>query len=265
MVELRGGQGLDVPRSVVLDVRGLTCRFGGVYAVKDVSFRLHKGEILGLIGPNGAGKTTLISMISGTVPTYSGEAFLKGKKITGLKPHQITQLGLARTFQIVKPFRGMTVKENVAVGALFGGRCDMGAAERMADEALEMVGLAAKASAPSSSLSIGELKRLELARALAMKPEVLLLDEVMAGLNSANVERMMQLVVQINRERGLSVVIIDHVLKAVMGISHRVMVLQQGEKIAEGTPEEIASNPATIRSYLGERFARKLVHQQALT
>jgi branched-chain amino acid transport system ATP-binding protein len=249
--------------NVILEVRGLSCRFGGLFAVKNVSFQLRQGEILGLIGPNGAGKTTLISMISGTVPTSEGEALLKGRRITGMRPHQITQMGLARTFQVVKPFRGMTVRENVAVGALFGGRNDLAPAQRVADECLELVGLSETANRPSASLSIGELKRLELARALAMRPEVLLLDEVMAGLNPANVEKMMELVVRINNEQRLSVLIIDHVLKAVMGISQRIMVLQQGEKIAEGTPQEVSNNPAVMSGYLGERFAKKLLEQES--
>jgi branched-chain amino acid transport system ATP-binding protein len=249
---------------LVLEGRNLTCRFGGVTAVKDVSFQLRRGEILGLIGPNGAGKTTLISMISGTVHTSEGDTFLKGRRVTGMKPHKITHMGLARTFQVVKPFRGMTVKENVSVGALFGGKNNMTSAMRIAEESLEMVGLLERADASSSALSIGELKRLELARTLAMKPEVLMLDEVMAGLNPSQVDKMMELVQRINAQ-GMTVLIIDHVLKAVMGISHRVMVLQYGVKIAEGSPREVANNPAVMSGYLGERYARRLAAKELET
>jgi branched-chain amino acid transport system ATP-binding protein len=200
-------------------------------------------------------------MLSGTVRTTQGKTFLHGRDITGLAPHRISRLGLARTHQVVKPLREMTLRENAAVGALFAAGKPLRAAKEIAEHALESVGLAEKGGMLSGSVSIGDLKRLELARALATQPKVLLLDEVMAGLNTREVQRMMELVQKLNAA-GLPVLIIDHVLKAVMGISHRVMVLQHGEKIAEGAPQEIATNPKVLTGYLGEFYGKRLQQQQ---
>lgn len=240
---------------VVLSGRGVRRSFGGVVAVDAVDFELHRGEILGLIGPNGAGKTTLLNVICGVFPPEAGEIVFRGQRLNQMAPHRITRLGIARTFQVVQPFRGMTVRENAAVGALFGASPTRSTAEalRRADEALEQVGLRGKGDHAVGRLTLSDQKRLELARALAMRPEVVLLDEVMAGLNPAGVGELMEELRRINAA-GYSMVIIEHVMQAVVGLCHRVVVLQQGRRIAAGTPAEIVANPDVIRAYLGARY-----------
>lgn len=231
--------------------------FGGLAAVDHVDFEIKRGEILGLIGPNGAGKTTLLNLISGVYPLSDGEIWFEDRRLDGLKPHQITKLGIGRTFQIVKPFSRMTVKDNVMIGALFGSgehRVDISSAREKAEEMLEFVGLLEKKDLSAREITVPDRKGLELARVLAMEPKLLLLDETMAGLNPREIEEVMDLICKVN-ESGITVLVIEHVMKAVMGISHRVFVLHHGKKIATGTPEEVANDERVIKAYLGERYA----------
>jgi branched-chain amino acid transport system ATP-binding protein len=242
----------------ILEGRGVTKYFGGLAAVSKVDFAVDQGEILGLIGPNGAGKTTLFNLISGTFPLSSGEIRFKGQKISGLKPHRICKTGIARTFQETKVFGNMLVLQNVLVGAFFGSpnRLSGADAARRAAEALEFVGLSASSTIPINDLTLVNQKRVEVARALATKPQVLLLDELMAGLNPAEVGEAMELVTRI-RDEGITIVMVEHVMKAIMGICARIMVLHHGEKIAEGTSDEISRNKTVIDIYLGEETHAK--------
>ncbi len=243
---------------VILEGRGVTKRFGGLTAVHGVDFEIMDGEIFGLIGPNGAGKTTMLNLINGIFPLTQGELLFAGQRLNGLKPYQITKLGIGRAFQVVRAFEGMSVKENTLVGCLFGThrRHDIRTGMKEVDRTLDLVGLSAKRDRMVSEITIADRKRLELARALVMEPKLLLLDEVMAGLNQREVEGLMQMIIEINR-KGIAILVIEHVMKAVMGISHRIMVLHHGKRIALGPPKEIAENEKVIESYLGERFARK--------
>ncbi len=236
---------------MILEVVNVSKYFGGLAAVDDVSFTLPEGEILGLIGPNGAGKTTLFNCINGVYTPTSGKIVFKGHDITGLRPYHVAHLGLARTHQIVRPLNELTVRENVIVGACFG-RENHGLTEaaRIADEVLEFVGMAERAEMLAGSLNVAQKKRLELARALAAHPYLLLLDEVLAGLNPAEVTAMLDIIRQI-REQGITMIMIEHIMHAVMNVSDRVIVLNYGKLIAEGTPEEVARNPEVIEAYLG--------------
>lgn len=237
----------------ILEGKGVTKAFGGLVAVNGVDFQVEKGEIVGLIGPNGAGKTTLFNLISGALKPDKGEIYFKGERISGLKPHQICRKGLARTFQDVKVFGNMTVLENVKLAALFGGKDGSSReAEKRALEALEFCGLRGMEGVLAGDLPLFFQKRLEVARALATKPDLVLLDELMAGLNPTETLEAMDLVKGI-RDRGITVFMIEHVLKAIMNVCERVMVLHYGEKLAEGTPEEVCSNPKVIEVYLGEK------------
>jgi branched-chain amino acid transport system ATP-binding protein len=245
--------------SVILSGMGVTKTFGALKAVWNVDFEVRKGEILGVIGPNGAGKTTLLSMINGTLSLTRGTISFKDEVISGMKPFRIAELGISRTFQIVKPFPGMTLLENVAIGALFGKDKirDAREAQEKTRSILETVNLSGRADVAVENLNISERKRLELARALAMDPELLLLDEVMAGLNTTEIDWIMGLIRNLNEKEGRTILVIEHVMKAIMGISHRIMVLHHGEKIAEGSPEEISRDEGVISAYLGERYARR--------
>jgi branched-chain amino acid transport system ATP-binding protein len=234
----------------LLEVRGLSKRFGGLQAVRDLSFALSEGEIVSLIGPNGAGKTTVFALLSGFHVPDVGEIRLRGRSLVGLKPHAICALGLARTFQIVRPFPHLSLLANVEIGAL-AREPHRPAAREHARRVLEQVGLAAKVAQPAGSLTLAERKRLELARALATGPALLLLDEVMAGLNAAETERIVELLRAINRS-GVTILLIEHVMRAVMSLSVRVIVINYGETIAEGRPGEIANDPRVIEAYLGE-------------
>ena len=243
----------------LLDARGITKRFGGLAAVAGVDLAIRKGEILGVIGPNGAGKTTFVNCITGLDKPTSGTILFRGQGITRLPSHAIGRLGIARTFQVVKPLKQLTVRDNVAIGAMFGARGRERTAKQArerAEEVLTRVGLAHRIEHTSSDLTIPDLKRLELAKALAMDPELLFLDEVMAGLNPTEIESAMELLRQINRD-GITLFVIEHVMKAIMGISDRLVVLHYGKKIAEGKPEEIVESPQVIEAYLGERFAKR--------
>ena len=236
----------------MLEVRGLGKRFGGLHAVRGLSFEMARGEVLGLIGPNGAGKTTVFNLLSGFLAQDAGEVRFEGRSLTGLKPHAICRMGLARTFQIVRPFPHLTVLENVRVGALAREPRMADAADR-ARAVIEQVGLAAKAGQPAAGLTLAERKRLELARALATAPTLLLLDEVMAGLNPTEIQAIVALVRSIN-EAGVSILLIEHNMRAVMTLSHRIVVLSFGEKIVEGAPVAVANDPRVVEAYLGEAY-----------
>jgi len=237
----------------ILEGEKVTKHFGGLAAVHEVDFGIHQGEVVGLIGPNGAGKTTLFNLISGSLPTTVGEIRYKGKKITGLKPHQICKMGVARTFQSAKLFAGLTVFENVLAASIFGTKRAISVpdAEREAMELLEFVELSTVGVMLAKDMPIAHRKRLEVARALATKPDLLMFDEVMAGLNPVEVAQAMELITKI-RNKGITIFMIEHVMKAIMSVCDRIIVLHHGSKIAEGTPEEIATSRTVVEVYLGE-------------
>jgi len=235
--------------------RNLTKRFGGLCAVDSVNLTLREGEILGLIGPNGAGKTTLFSMIAGSIQPTAGEILLDGHQVTGLPAHRCVRAGIVRTHQIVRPFGNLTVLENVVVAAIHAHRPGAGHARDRAGEALEMVGLGNKLDHYPSTLTLAGRKRLELARALATGPRVLLLDEVVAGVNPTEAVAFAALIRRIRDERGISVVMTEHVMPAIMSLSDRVFVVDRGKQIAEGTPQEVVANPAVVAAYLGTEAA----------
>lgn len=243
--------------TALLAVSNLTKRFGGITAVNKVSFSVQPGEIVGLIGPNGAGKTTLVNLITGVLPASGGRVLFEGRLVTRQRPFQAARRGLARTFQIVQPFADMTVLENVTAGALFGGQASSRrAAEAAAQEHLGFVGLGDLADTPASALTLPNRKRLELAKSLAMRPKVLMLDEVNAGLNSGEIDAALALIREISR-RGITILIIEHLMKVVMSLSHRVLVLHHGELISEGSPEAIVNDPRVVEAYLGSKFAER--------
>lgn len=242
----------------ILEVRRLQKSFGGIAAVRDVTFSLQPGEIVGLIGPNGAGKTTLVNLITGYASASAGQVFFAGTDVTRQRPYEAARRGTARTFQIVQPFPQMTVLENVAAGALFAGRARSRAdADSNALRELEFVGLAAEAHRSAAALTLASRKRLELAKSLAMRPRLLLLDEVNAGLNSAEVEQAVLLMRRI-AARGITIVIIEHLLKVVFTLCPRVLVLHHGELIADGDPNRVAGDAQVIEAYLGPKFAARL-------
>jgi len=237
--------------SGLLEVRGLSKSFRGLRALIDASFEIPRGAIAALIGPNGAGKTTCFNTIAGVYPADSGSVFFDGRPIGGLRPHQVCAAGIGRTFQIVKPFAGLSVADNVVVGALERAP-NVSAAKKLAAEIVEKLGLGAKRDLPASSLTLPDLKRLEVARALATRPKLLLLDEVMAGLRPTECDQMVEFFREINRAEGLTILLIEHVMRAVMALAQQVVVLNHGEVIARGTPAEVVRNRAVLECYLGE-------------
>lgn len=238
-------------QKVILQTKDIVKKFGGLVAVNKASIEIREGEIVGLIGPNGAGKTTLFNVISGAFRPTSGEVVFCGKNITRLKLHQICRLGIGRTFQIVQPFVNMTVLENTMVGAFKDTR-NVNHAREKSEEILNFVGLGDRMHTKGNELGIQFLKRMEVAQALATNPKLLLLDEVMAGLNPADSAEIIELVQKI-LESGVTILLIEHIMKAVMALSHRVYVLNQGAIVAHGEPEDVVKDPEVIRSYLGEK------------
>jgi branched-chain amino acid transport system ATP-binding protein len=237
-----------------LVVRNLSKRFGGLRAVQDVGFAVFENEIVALIGPNGAGKTTTFNLITGCLRPDTGSVSAFGREMVGLRPHDICAHGLARTFQVAKPFGAMSVLANVMTGAFLRDKSLKGA-RAAALEAVEFVGLSAQRDTPARDLTTIDQRRLEMARALATAPRLLLLDEVMAGLNPSEVDAAVALVGRLS-ERGLTIVVVEHVMRAIMAIARRIVVLDHGQKIAEGEPKEIVANPEVIRAYLGSTYAR---------
>ena len=236
---------------MILEVERISKSFRGLRAVKEASFTLAEGDINGLIGPNGAGKTTIFNMIAGVYAPDAGAIRFMGRPIQGLRPDQVCAAGIGRTFQIVKPFAGLTVLDNVMVGAFHKERTAAGARPH-AHSVLRKLGLDAKANAPASSLTLPDRKRLEVARALATRPPLLLLEEVMAGLRPTECDQIVAVFREINRSEGLSILLIEHVMRAVMALARHIGVLHHGEVIARGTPEEVVRNPAVLECYLGE-------------
>jgi branched-chain amino acid transport system ATP-binding protein len=234
----------------LVEARKVSMFFGGLAAISDVSFEIKEGEILGLIGPNGAGKTTLFNVVNGFYKPTRGEVFFNGRRISGLKPHQICKLGIARTFQVVKPLQRMSVLDNVIASAFLRVKT-RAQAEEIALETIRFTGLFEDRSVISKGLPLGKRKKLEISRALATQPQLILLDESFAGLNPHELDESIEIIKRI-KERGITIMIIEHHMKVIMAISDRIVVLNYGEKIAEGNPLEIANNPLVVEAYLGE-------------
>jgi branched-chain amino acid transport system ATP-binding protein len=247
----------SVAATPLLDVRAVTRRFQGLVSVDNVSFSLASSEILGLVGPNGAGKTTLINLIGGSLAPDSGEIRFEGVRVDGLPPYRRARLGISRTFQVMKPFPALSVLENVTVGALFGGKGATLSREAAREEArkwLSFTGLDRRSDQLAEALGGPDRKRLELAKALAMRPKLLLLDEVMAGLNAVEIDEVIAIIKNI-RATGVGLVVVEHVMRAIRKLSDRVLVLHHGEKIAEGNVDVVFRDPSVIEAYLGKRRA----------
>lgn len=236
----------------LLEVKGLTINFGGLTAVNNLDMKVNTGEAIGLIGPNGAGKTSAFNLISGVYKPTKGEVYFDGKNITGLKPYEVNRKGIGRTFQVVKPFGSMTVLENVMVGG-FIRTSSRAKAQDIAMKVIEEIGLKSKINSLAKNLTLSDRKRLEIAKALATEPQLLLLDEVLAGLNPTEIEEAVKMIKTINQS-GISILMIEHVLQATMAICRRIVVLDYGKKIAEGTPQEVTTNRDVIKAYLGDEY-----------
>ncbi len=257
---LRAEQVSAIP---LLQLEGISKHFGGLPAVDNLSFFVRPGEVLGIIGPNGAGKSTLVSLIAGALKPTIGRVVYQGRDISRMSANRRAHLGIARTFQITQPFTGLDIRENVLVGALFGRRhLRRHEALRVADEILVQVGLAEKATLKGNQLTTADRKRLELARALATNPILLLLDEVMAGLTPTEIAQATALIREIN-QTGVTIIVIEHVMQAIMSVSDRILVMHHGRKIAEDLPEQVLSDQKVIEAYLGERYLRQRQTQQA--
>ncbi len=242
----------------VLETRGLGRRFGGLQAVSDVSFSVAPGQVLGVIGPNGAGKSTFINLVTGHIKPTSGQVLIDGVDMTGARPWAIAKARVARTFQVVKPFRGMTVRENVAVGTLYGsaGTPIMAKALHEADAVLDRVGIGHLGDRAPGELSVADARRLEFAKALALQPRLLLLDEVMAGLRPGEIEPSLELIRSLQAD-GLTIIVVEHVMKAILAVSDQVLVLHQGQVLTSGDPRTVLSDPRVIEAYLGHRYAKR--------
>lgn len=239
---------------IILEGKGITKYFGGLAALRDVNIAVKKGEIFGVIGPNGAGKTTLLNIISGLIPPSNGKVFFRGQDVTGLRPHSICRLGISRVLQTPRPFLSMTVLENVVTGAIFGGANRRGkylSPLERANLALHFLGLHGKSYQQVANMNLHEKKMVEMARALSTQPEVLLIDEIMSGLNPIEIEDCMSLIRRLRDELGITIIWVEHVMKAIMKVGERVMVLNHGEVIALGSPVEVAKDESVIEAYLG--------------
>lgn len=246
----------------ILQLDGVTRRFGGVVAVDNVTLSINKGDVIGLIGPNGAGKTTLVNLVTGFLPKTAGSVLFEGRDISGTPAHRIARQGIARTFQIVQPFSEMTVLENVMAGALFCGQHESTkAASDKAYHYLEFTGLAEFALYSASDLSLANRKRLELAKSLAMEPRLLFLDEVNAGLNSSELDQALELIKKIAAQ-GVTIIIIEHLLKIILSLVQRIVVLHHGALLSDGSPSDVINDPAVIKAYLGNKFAQR--HQDII-
>ncbi|KQW20448.1 ABC transporter ATP-binding protein [Afipia sp. Root123D2] len=243
--------------SEILRLQSVSRRFSGLQALRDVSLNVNKGEVLGLIGPNGAGKTTLVNVVTGVTPASSGTVTFDGQDITRVKTYQSARLGLSRTFQIVQPFAEFSALDNVAAAALFSQRGEsLKSAREEARQHLAFVGLEAQSEQPAATLTLAMRKRLELAKALAMRPKLLFLDEVNAGLNSAEVERATKLIHQL-AANGITIVMIEHLMKVVLNVCSRIVVLHNGQLIADGQPRDVMTNPLVVEAYLGQQYAQR--------
>lgn len=251
--------------SEFLAIDGVAMHFGGLHALDGVSFEVERGAVLGLIGPNGSGKTTLMNCVSGVYKPTRGSVRFNGRRIADVPTYAVCRLGIARTFQVVKPFANLTVRENVAVGAMYGrngGERGAKASFERAQELCEIVGLSHVAGRLASELTVPSRKRLEVAKALALDPEVLLLDEVMAGLNATEVDEALRLLRTVN-ERGVTLIVVEHLMKAIASISTTIVVLAEGKKIAQGAPAEVLASPQVIEAYLGSRYAARQARREA--
>lgn len=241
--------------SAILELKAVSCHFGGVLALDHISFALHEGEIVGLIGPNGAGKTTLVNVVTGVHKASDGEITFSGRRIEGMKSHRISRMGISRTFQVVQPFPRMSVLENVAAGAMFAGHASTpGEAKRLAQEHLEFVGLNREAEKSASALTLAGRKRLELAKSLAMRPRLLMLDEVNSGLNPTEIDGALDLIRAI-ADRGVTILVIEHLMRVVLNVCNRVLVVKTGKLIADGSTQEVVNDRQVIEAYLGKRYA----------